>query len=193
MKAFNGFEAKAVKGSEHLPAGGYVAEVKEAKIVLAKNGREMLQISFDIAEGDKKEFFKTDFLNQSSKDKKWKGVYRLFVPTDDGSEKDVWAKRTFGNAIWSFEESNNGFHWAWNEADLKGKLVGVLYRDKEWEHNGNTGWTTECCALTDIASIREGSFKMPKAKELPKSENAAASAFDSQFSGILADDADLPF
>ena len=174
MKPFNGFEAKKSGAREKLPAGGYIAKILNAEVV-DYDRSSVLLISFDIAEGERKDFFRTDYKNQDSEDKKWRGTYRLYIPLDDGSEKDGWTKRTFGNAIWAIEDSNLGYHWDWDEATLKGKLVGVLYRNKEWKMNGNTGWTTECCALTSVDDIRQGNFKMPKDK--PLKEKSSSSAF----------------
>lgn len=166
MKKFAGFEAKKSGGArEILPAGGYVAKILNAEEVSYDWGNVLL-ISFDILEGDYKDFFATDYKGQDREDKKWRGTYRLSEPKDDGSEKDGWTKRTFGNAIWAIEESNPGYHWNWDETTMKGKIVGVLFRNREWEMNGNTGWTTECCALTSADDIRNGNFRQPKDKPL---------------------------
>lgn len=175
MKKFTGFEAKKSGGTrEILPAGGYVAKILNAEEVSYDWGSVLL-ISFDILEGDYKDFFATDYKGQDREDKKWRGTYRLNEPKDDGSEKDGWTKRTFGNAIWAIEESNPGYHWDWDETTMKGKIVGVLFRDREWEMNGNTGWTTECCALTSANDIRKGKFRQPKAKPL-KSTSAPSTS-----------------
>ena len=123
MKPFNGYKAEKAAPREHLPAGGYVAEIKDAKEVEYSWGR-VLVVSFDIAEGEKKGFFAADYRSQQQEDKKWRGSYRLTVPKDDGSEGDGRSKRTFGGAMWAIENSNQGYHWDWNEAGLKGKLVG---------------------------------------------------------------------
>lgn len=174
MKQFSGFESKKSAGArEFLPAGGYVAKILNAEEVSYDWGNVLL-ISFDILEGQYKDFFATDYRNQDREDKKWRGTYRLSEPKDDGSEKDGWTKLTFGNSIWSVEASNPGYHWDWNEATLKGKIVGVLFRNREWEMNGNTGWTTECCALTSVDDIRQGKFRQPKDKPL-KSNNMTGS------------------
>ena len=174
MKQFSGFESKKSAGArEFLPAGCYVAKILNAEEVSYDWGNVLL-ISFDILEGQYKDFFATDYRNQDREDKKWRGTYRLSAPNDDGSAKDGWPKRTFGNSIWSVEASNPGYHWDWNEATLKGKIVGVLFRNREWEMNGNTGWTTECCALTSVDDIRQGKFRQPKAKPL-KSNNMTGS------------------
>lgn len=166
MKKFAGFEAKKSGGArEILPAGGYVAKILNAEEVSYDWGNILL-ISFDILEGDYKDFFDADYSGQDIEDKKWRGTYRLREPKDDGSEKDGWTKRTLGNAIWAIEESNPGYHWNWDETTMKGKIVGVLFRNREWEMNGNTGWTTECCALTSADDIRKGNFRQPKDKPL---------------------------
>jgi hypothetical protein len=165
MKPFNGYEAKRTSTREQLPIGGYIARILNAEEVTYSWGSVLL-ISFDVAEGAYKDFFKKDYEGQNSEDKKWRGTYRLNVPKDDGSEKDGWTKRTFGNAIWCIEDANPGYHWDWNESGLKGKTVGVLFRNEEWEYNGQTGWSTKCCAFAAVGDIRDGSFKMPKDKPL---------------------------
>lgn len=187
MKQFSGFESKKSGGREHLPVGGYVAKIMKTEEVIYDWGRILL-VNFEIAEGEYKDFFSKDFKSQDGEDKKWRGTYRLNIPRDDGSEKDGWTKRTFGGAIWSIENSNPGYRWEWDETTLKGKSVGVLYRNREWEYNGQTGWSTECCALTDVESIRAGSFKIPKDKPLTQKKNT-----ESVFASADEDDSDLPF
>lgn len=187
MKQFNGFKAKKIASTTALPVGGYVAEIKEVKDVFSANGTEFLQISFEIAEGEYKGFFEENYKNQQSEDKRWKGVHRLFVPKDDGSDKDEWSKKIFGDAIACIEESNSGYHWDWNESGLKGKLIGVLFREKEWEYDGRTGITTECGKLETIANVREGKFKPLKGKYLAKPAPSVG------FAPVAFDDDELPF
>lgn len=166
MKAFEGYKAQKQGGSrEYLPAGGYVAQILDAKEVRYDWGGVLL-ISFDISEGERKGFFKKDYAENTNEDRKWRGTYRLNIPKDDGSEKDGWSKRTFGGVMWAVEESNPGYHWDWNEAGLKGKTVGVLFRNREWEMNGNSGWSTECCKMISAQDVRDGKFKIPKDKPL---------------------------
>ena len=193
MKQFSGYKAEAPARREKLPAGGYVARIMDAREQEYDWGA-VLVISFDILEGEHKDFFKTDYRNQQVEDKKWRGVYRLREPKDDGSERDAWSKRTFGNAMWAVESSNPGYHWDWNEAGLKGKTVGVLFRNREWEMNGNTGWTTECCALTDADSIRENRYTMPKDKPLQNRPTPASAPVSANFEEVaIESDDDLPF
>lgn len=192
MKAFNGLEIKkSVSASEPLPAGGYVAKILNAKVEEYGWG-EVLVISFDIAEGEYKDFFSKQYKENTREDKKWKGNFRLTVPQESNQYFDS-QKRTFGNAIWAIEESNPGYHWDWNESALKGKMVGVLFRNFEWEMNGNSGWSTECCTFVSVEDVRTGNFKQPKDKPL-KNKAASQTATASSFAVIDNDDlSDLPF
>lgn len=193
IRAYSGYKAERSGGArEKLPAGGYVGKVLNAKVQHYDWG-DVLVLVFDIAEGEYTGFFHTDFENNTNEDKKWRGTYRLNIPKDNGDEKDAWSKRTFNNAVWAFEESNAGYAWDWEENKLKNKTVGLLYRDREWEINGNTGWTTECCALTSAEDIRSGNFKMPNPKALPEKPNTSSSVNWTSFAPGEIDDAKLPF
>ena len=190
MKAFNGLEIKkSVGASGPLPAGGYVAKILNAKVEEYSWG-EKLVISFDIAEGEYKDFFRNQYNENTREDKKWKGNFRLTVP-NEGNQYFDSQKRTFGNAIWAIEESNPSFRWAWDENALKGKMVGVLFRNFEWAMEDRTGWSTEACTFVSVENVRSGNFKQPKDKPLRNkaTNNANANSF-----APLDDSADdLPF
>ena len=190
MNKIEGLEIKRIEpASDPLPAGGYVAKILDAEEKEYSWG-SVLVISFDILEGEFKDFFKQNYKANTREDKKWKGVYRLTVPQESNQWYDS-QKRTFGNAIACIEESNNGYHWNWDEKTLKGKTVGVLFRNFEYDVEGNTGWSTECCSLASVEDIREGNFKMPKDKPLKKKAVAMPVAPVQTFEEI--DDEDLPF
>ena len=191
MKEFNGLEIKkSVGASAPLPAGGYVAKILNAKVEEYSWG-EVLVISFDIADGEYKDFFSKQYKENTREDKKWKGNFRLTVP-NEGNQYFDSQKRTFGNAIWAIEESNPSFRWAWDENALKGNMVGVLFRNFEWEmDDGRSGWSTECCTFVSVEDVRTGNFKQPKDKPLRnKSTNKAPS---SNFTVIDDSLDDLPF
>ena len=191
MKAFNGLEIKkSVSASEPLPAGGYVAKILNAKVEEYSWG-EVLVISFDIADGEYKDFFSKQYKENTREDKKWKGNFRLTVPQESNQYFDS-QKRTFGNAIWAIEESNPGYHWDWNESALKGKMVGVLFRNFEWAmDDGRSGWSTECCTFVSVEDVRTGNFKQPTDKPLKRKESYSSN----QFSEMVEIDSteDLPF
>ncbi len=192
MKMYSDVKAEPNKGREILPAGGYVAKIMDAQVENTQYG-DRLVISFDVSEGDFRGLFEKDYRGQVQEDKKWRGVYRMYLPKDDGTEKDGWSKRTLGGVIWAVESSNPGYHWDWDETTLKGKTVGVLFRDKEWEmdttEGHKTGWTTECCKLIDADSIHQGDYKTPKAKPLDGKTVPATG----RYSEVLDDDEDLPW
>lgn len=192
VKKYGDFKAAPSGGSrEKLPAGGYVAKIMGVELKERSDGRGYLQIAFDISEGEHKDFFANDYRQNTNDDRKWRGNYYLNIPQDNGTEQDGWTKRSFGNAVWALEESNSGYHWDWDETKLKGKLFGVLFRNREWEYNGRTGWTTEACSIVDVSSIRNNTFRMPADKPLGNRASAAAAATFEELAG--GDESDLPF
>ena len=195
MKAFKDYEkTETFKDYPKLPVDAYVCVIKAAEEKTCSNGSDILEISFDIAEGDYKDFYANDYRNNSNIDKKWKGKISLFVPIDDGSEKDDYTKKRFKTAITAIENSNDGYHWDWNEKALKGKKLGILYRNEEWEWNGKTGWKAAPFRIIDIDAVYDGQFKIPADKPLEKSSSVYAPASSSSATfEELTDDEDLPF
>ena len=166
MKRYDIKPEKPASGRETLPAGGYVCNILSARVESGEWG-DTLVIAHDVAEGEYAGIFKRDYENNTRDDKKWRGTFRLRLPKDDGTEQDAWKKRSLANFLWAIEQSNPGYSFNWDEKTLKGKKIGLLYRNKEWEYNGNSGWTTEAAGTESIDNIREGKFKMLKDKALP--------------------------
>ena len=188
MRKLKGYEnAKTYTERERLPVGGYIIKILDVKEQVYSCG-EVLVLSFDIIEGEHKDFFKEDYKSQQQEDKKWKGVYRLNIPKDDGSEKDEWTMRTFKTAITAIEESNEGYHWNWDEQTLKNKIVGAVFHNREYEFDGRRGFYTACHSLRTVDAIRNGKFKIPADKLLKKEQ---ASQIPDGFEEI--DDSDIPF
>lgn len=162
MKKRNSFNRENVyKETEKLPVGGYVVKIINAKEEEFSWGSR-LAIAFDIEEGEHKGFYKRNFDNQQGEDKKWKGVFRLNIPKEDGSEEDEWTQKKFNTSIVNIEDSNPGYFFDWDETKLKGKIVGALFNNKEYEINGRTGFFTNCHSLVTAETIRSGKFTIPK-------------------------------
>ena len=124
---YKGFEKKKFSGArEILPAGGYVGKILKAEVMQYSWGNQ-LKISFDITEGEFKDFFQRDWDNNTNEDRKWRGVLKLTLPTGDGSEQDGWKVNAINNLTASLEESNPGYNWDWDETKLKGKLMPYLF------------------------------------------------------------------
>ena len=197
MRPFNNYDTtQTISARAQLPVGAYICQILKAeeKVYRSPKGEwHKLEVSFDICEGEHKDFYANDYRSQSGEDKKWKGVLRMNIPTDDGSEADGWAKRSFKTNILAIEESNNGYHWDWNEAQLKGKTIGIVFRSEEWEYNGKRGWRTAPFKMVPAADVKSGNIKMPDPKPLNgKAASQASTAADlSDFVEVAS--ADLPF
>lgn len=196
MRKLNGYDkAKAYTETERLPVGGYV--VKILNVEYQQNEKlgysDQIILAFDIEEGDYKGFYASNYKAQEGEDKKWKGTYRMYVPLDDGSEKDGWTMRRFKTDINAFESSNKGFRWAWDEQSLKGKIVGVVFQNKEYEFNGRTGFFTSAHHLLNVEQIRSGKFKIPADKLLDGKSNSGADTQDWANIPDSADSDELPF
>ena len=197
MRPFNNYDTtQTISARAQLPVGAYICQILKAeeKVYSSSKGEwHKLEVSFDISEGEHKDFYANDYRAQSGEDKKWKGVLRMNIPTDDGSEADGWTKRSFKTNILAIEESNNGYHWDWNEAQLKGKTVGIVFRSEEWEYNGKRGWRTAPFKMVPAADVKSGNIKIPDPKPLNgKAASQASTAADlSDFVEVAS--ADLPF
>ena len=185
---FNNFEAKKSASSrETLPAGGYVCKILKAEVQTYDWGSQLV-LSFDISEGEYKDFFKTDYNSQPEDRKKWRGVWRrINIPTNDGSQEDTWRQNKINNLAACLQDSNPGYVWDWDETKLKGKALGILFREFEWEMEDRSGVSTEAYFCTDIDSVRAGKFKIGKRRELKHKATAPAVA------DPVVDDSDLPF
>lgn len=160
MKKWNGYEKTEVMGvKKKLPAGAYKCRIMAAEEREYGWGNVLL-ISFDIAEGQYKGFYSEQYEKQS-KDKKWKGVYRLSVPKDDGTEKDERLKKAFKTFIHHIEGSNGGYKWDWNEASLIGKYFGGIFGEKEYEVDGNSGFYTTIRYTTGIDGLENAQIPKP--------------------------------
>lgn len=171
MKKLNGFEnAKIITGeSKGLPKGGYVIKIQDCSEMTGnKNGRDYtyLSFAFDVAEGEYTDHFKGVWQNSTDENKKWRGVHNVFIPQEGDQYYEDNLNR-FKTMIANIEESNPGYHWDWNEKQLAGKYVGIIYREKEFLTNdGEMIIITEPCGFRSVQTIRDGKYKVPGVKKL---------------------------
>lgn len=194
MKAYEGFKSTKNYGDrDRLPAGNYVGKILDAKVEETTFG-ENLVIAFDIIEGEYAGYFQQKFDNDTKEDKKWKGVCRITIPNPD-SKYFSGEKVAFENAIYSIEDSNEGYHWDWHENKLKGKIAGFRFRDKEFINNYDEVITfTECLNLVSAEDVRNGEAKLLKPKLLKPKDRPVGfenNITDDNISDV--DDNDLPF
>lgn len=194
MQQLKGFEkAKVITGGvPQLPKGGYIAKVLDCKEE-SKNGYSWLAFSFDIAEGEHKGHFAEQYRANTNENKKWRGTYNAFIP-DESSQYYEENLNKFKTMIANIEESNSGYHWDWDESKLKGKVIGVIFGEKEFEtQNGDVIIVTECRGIRSVDCIKNDKFKMPALKTLNGAPSVStANTSSTAFTEVDADD-DLPF
>ena len=184
MQKFGGYDdAKKqaqASGTSKLPAGGYVCKVIGVKYTKGEEGKsDFIEIQFEIAEGEYKGFFQKQYEANTNEDKKYKGRTKIYIPTDDGSEKDGWTKKTFAGWTNAFEESNEGYLWDWDEKKWKNKLIGIVFGETGTVINGRDVVYTEARFAVSAERIRSGNY--PAAKF--KAKNGYPSESGSESSG----------
>ena len=125
-KPANWDSVEAITGEyKKLPAGGYVCSIVRAECTKSKNGKEMLKLAIDIAEGEYKDFYLNQYLQEQERNKeqaKWRGSYYQLTEGDSMGR--------FKGMLLNIEKSNPGYKWNWNEKSLEGKLFGGVFRKK---------------------------------------------------------------
>lgn len=195
MKKFAGYEEAQVFGdNKKLPVGGYKCYIKQAKFEAWKNGNgQSLVLCIDIKEGEYKDFYKKNFEAQTQ-DKKWKGIYRLAVPTDSSSDN---MKSFFKGFVTALENSNKGFEFPWDKSDedtckaLKDKLIGLVFGEEEYrKQDGNIGTVVKPVRVRSYDKVLEADI--PEKKKLQDS-GSSLSGSSWNPSAQAQDDDDLPF
>ena len=191
MKPINNFDnVRAAGGAiDNLPAGGYVCEIKKCVEEANKTRKgSHLTIQFEVAEGEYTDFFARDWKSQDREDKFWRGVINQNVP-DESSPKYEMQCRFFKTFVQNVEDSNPGYHWAWQEETLKGKKIGVVFGEVEKKSARGTVYTiTRADSIVSVDAIRDGKYKVPAPRTL--SDTQAPTASPTNY-GDYADE--LPF
>lgn len=167
-----------------LPAGGYVCRILNVGVDSTQNGSTFIKLQIDIQEGKYAAHF-TKLWNASKNSqykRKWKGVYKIFLPVNHGdAEKYKKAIAFYKGQVNSITRSNGmpelNMEAGYDPDVFKGKLVGVLFREVEYDIDGKKGTFTEPAFLTDAAKIRSGDFQIPEMRRLqPQATNPFAAA-----------------
>lgn len=194
IKRFNDYDkTQAYADIQQLPKGAYICKILNAEVCDNQNG-QYIKIACDIEEGEFKGFYMNDWKNQQSEDKKWHCNYLLNVPNDDGSEKDGWTKRKFKTVINALEDSNNGYHFDWDEQKFKGKLCGALFNIREYENSkGEIKEAINLAQIVSVEAVKSGTYKMPADKRLNKPAYTNNNSDTPDFMAVNGDDEGLPF
>lgn len=202
MKQLKGYASARERtnfvGSSKLPVGAYVAKIKDVKYEEGQNGNsDMIRLAYDIVEGEYKGFFQKQFDENTNEDKKWKGKTTVYVPNDDGSEKDNWTQDAFARWTAAFEASNDGYKWDWQEKKWKGLLIGLIYGEVGTVIDGKEIVYTECRFPDSISRVREGKCKIPNLKKkngyTGNGNTQPAPGSDSDFMTLPEGSEEVPF
>lgn len=129
MKKPNNYKNTQVVGEyEILEVGAYKCKILKAEECTSKNNKEFLKLSFDICEGDKKDFYKNKYSNDTREQKKWGGTYVIFAEDYEGN-----TNRYFKTLITCIEESNVNYKFDFNKVgELEDKKIGIVFREEEF-------------------------------------------------------------
>ena len=193
MKQFKGFERKEQVEWEQLPKGAYVIKLMNVKEEANKNSSGThLAIAFDIAEGEYQGFYKKAFENDTREDKKWNNDAVIYIncPEDNSQQ---WVIDNFNKFITAVEDSNEGYHWSWDEKTLKNKLVGAKFCIEQSEYEGKIYDHTKAKWFIAAKKIRDGKYgKLPNDRLITNSKtNDGPSDFVNIPDNITAEE--IPF
>lgn len=157
-------QAPAYTGEfQQLPKGKYECVIKQVAAQTSRNGNQQFVILYDIAEGEYKDFYQKlyDADKAQNEGAKWRGVFKQNMEGKGLS----W----FKGVITSIERSNN-FTFQWdkenNEATLKGKKFGGIFRRRQYEaQNGSRPFVTELFQIRSVAGLKEA--EVPEDDLLP--------------------------
>lgn len=120
-------------------------------------------------------------------------MLRQYLPKDDGTENDEWTKSALKALIEAVEESNIGYHFDFeHEEQLKGKMIGILFRNEQWAMGTRNGWKAQPFRALTVERVRNGKFTLPADKPNKNAVSIDVAADTDDFATI-DDDEDLPF
>lgn len=181
MRKINNWEnIKENNGFEKLPVGGYIVKILNVQDMADK---EYLKVSFDIAEGDEKGFFKKQYDEDTRADKKWPNA-GSFVRSYKSTAESMF--KGFANAV---ENSNKGYTFDFNEKSLVGKQVGIVVGLEEYvNQKGAVRERTYVSAVRSVDTIKKGDFKIPEIKKLDPTKTASTTKPAEPFVNPFSDD-----
>lgn len=192
MKMPKGFkEAQELGNFTPLELGGHICTIMQLEETVSRNGKNMVVLSLDIAQGEQKGYYAAQYRADSRAEKRWGCKFYIVIEDKDGNTSKSF--KTFTGAV---ERSNKGFNIdeVWDEdkdkfaAHFKGKAIGGVFGREEYLQDGKQKkMSTKCFYVCDIDTIKRG-VEVPEDKLLPVNTSPAMSGF----SEISSDD-DLPF
>lgn len=188
MKKVLGWEQAAAytDGAERVPAGGHVCRILTARVETLENGSEKLSLALEIDEGTALDgVYRRSYTAKATGNPaaKWPCVFSTFLVGRDGM-----CNPFFKGLIECVVQSNPGYVWNWDENTLKGKYLGMIFREEEFiSSDGTIKIATRPAFARTVERIRAG-VEVPEVKRLPGNY---APQMPAGFTEV--DDEDLPF
>ena len=154
MRALDLTNVTATQGGEfpRVTPGGYVIGIVSVEDVPEK---EYLKITYDIAEGEHKNYYY---------EMKERTGYDLPCFYKSYKEKALGFFKAFLDAV---EASNTGYKWNNDERTLTRKLVGCVLREEEYRNrDGEIKVSLKPDVFYAAADIRAGKYEVPARKTL---------------------------
>ena len=167
MNITPGYDKAAVYdgSNERLPAGGYVCRILKAWVETTMGGSEQIALALEIAEGDYAGYFGKQYSSKKETypNTKWPCIFKQFTLGTDGNTNPY-----FKGLIKVIENSNTGYTWNWHETGLQNKMIGMIFREEEFETNdGNIRTTIRPAFPRSVERIRNG-VEVPEVRRLNK-------------------------
>ena len=180
-------------GYTPLPVGGHICKIIGARETKSRNGNDMLELAFDIAEGgpnDGRFAERFDGLRKNNASAKWPngGMFRAGILTRDGKTNPF-----FKGVITAVQESNPGYTFKATGCDvgtMKGKMIGFNFGEEEYKGNdGNIRTSVKAFYAVSVQTVKDGIEPPQKKAYRPsQSETMAAQGFTE-----VNEPDDLPF
>ena len=182
-------------GFELLPKGAYVCKILKVAEVENKSGKgKHVEIGFDIAEGEYKDFYMKQFEANTSEDKKWPTDPRYNLGVQDDSSPQ-WLGQNWDTFWTNVEDSNNGYVFDGDGDKLKNKLFGGLFHNEQSEYNGNIYDHTRLKWTRAAQDVRDGKYgKLPNDKLITAATKSSGKKQDDTFMNVPEGTAEeIPF
>ena len=179
MKNIDWNNVQEATGFERPGPGGYICGILSGE---DEPSKEYIRCTYDIIEGD----FKNYYRDRTARNPDWN------LPSFIKSYKEK-ALGFFKHFITAVEASNAGFKFNNDETKLRGKQIGLVLGEEEYQkRDGTIGVRLAVTDFVSVNDIRKGNFTVPKLKKLAGS-TGAATAPAADFEEITDDEDDLPF
>lgn len=165
VPAYTGGEA------ETLELGGHYLEIVGAELregVGANGPWQAVRIAFDTHITDSQPgFFRRAFdrakqwAEQDGEKPKWpnSGTGMVFIPQADADNRQIGRWNGF---VKTLETSNPDWKWDLDTDSLRGKLIGGVFREEEWEYEGRTGMSVRLAWFCEVESVPEARIPEPR-------------------------------